>query len=101
MTTTNSSPGVVRTRAQVPRKDSRKEKGIYSIALMACDKVIGWLWGSGPKDSIFRSEEMSLAQMFLQPEAAYETISQLGEMGCVQFRDVSEERRIYIGDICV
>lgn len=101
LTTTNSSPGVVRTRAQVPRKVSRKEKGIYSIALMACDKVIGWLWGSGPKDSIFRSEEMSLAQMFLQPEAAYETISQLGEMGCVQFRDVSEEWRIYIGDICV
>lgn len=56
---------------------------------MACDKVVGWLWGSGQKDSIFRSEEMSLAQMFLQPEAAYETISQLGEMGCVQFRDVS------------
>lgn len=67
---------------------------------MACDKVIGWLWGSGPKDSIFRSEEMSLAQMFLQPEAAYETISQLGEMGCVQFRDVSEERITYAIDIC-
>lgn len=38
---------------------------------------------------MFRSEKMSLCQIFLQPEAAYETIAQFGEEGCVQFRDVS------------
>lgn len=54
-----------------------------------CTKFKELLCGSGPQDSIFRSEKMSLGQMFLQPEAAYETIAQLGEMGCVQFRDVS------------
>lgn len=38
--------------------------------------------------SMFRSEEMALCQMFIQPEAAYTSVSELGEAGCVQFRDV-------------
>lgn len=37
---------------------------------------------------MFRSEEMALAQLFIQPEAAYFSISEMGEAGCVQFRDV-------------
>ncbi|KAK9892762.1 hypothetical protein WA026_021952 [Henosepilachna vigintioctopunctata] len=40
--------------------------------------------------SLFRSEEMSLAQLFIQPEAAYFVISELGETGTVQFRDLNE-----------
>lgn len=39
--------------------------------------------------SLFRSEEMCLAQMFLQSGSAYDCISELGEMGLVEFRDVS------------
>lgn len=39
--------------------------------------------------SLLRSEEMVLCQLFIQPEAAYSTISELGEYGVVQFRDVS------------
>lgn len=39
--------------------------------------------------SMFRSEEMALCQMFVQPEAAYNSVSDLGELGLVQFRDVS------------
>lgn len=39
---------------------------------------------------MFRSEEMSLAQLFIQPEAAYFVISELGETGTVQFRDLNE-----------
>lgn len=38
---------------------------------------------------LFRSEEMTLAQLFLQSEAAYCCVSELGEIGMVQFRDVS------------
>lgn len=38
--------------------------------------------------AMFRSEEMALSQLFIQPEAAYFAISELGESGCVQFRDV-------------
>lgn len=38
--------------------------------------------------AMFRSEEMALSQLFIQPEAAYFSISELGESGCVQFRDV-------------
>lgn len=39
--------------------------------------------------SLFRSEEMALCQLFLQSEAAYACVSELGELGLVQFRDVS------------
>uniref|UniRef100_A0A4W5N5B3 V-type proton ATPase subunit a n=1 Tax=Hucho hucho TaxID=62062 RepID=A0A4W5N5B3_9TELE len=39
--------------------------------------------------SLFRSEEMCLAQMFLQSVSAYDCISELGEMSLVEFRDVS------------
>lgn len=41
---------------------------------------------------LFRSEEMTLAQLFLQSEAAYCCVSELGELGKVQFRDVSTRR---------
>ena len=39
--------------------------------------------------TLFRSEEITLCQMFIQPEAAYSSVSELGEIGAVQFRDVS------------
>jgi hypothetical protein len=39
--------------------------------------------------SLFRSEEVALCQLFLQSESAYTCISELGELGLVQFRDVS------------
>lgn len=32
---------------------------------------------------------MTLCQLFLQSEAAYSCVSELGELGLVQFRDVS------------
>uniref|UniRef100_UPI00359018C4 V-type proton ATPase 116 kDa subunit a 1-like isoform X6 n=1 Tax=Myxine glutinosa TaxID=7769 RepID=UPI00359018C4 len=38
---------------------------------------------------MFRSEEMTLAQLFLQSEAAYCCVSELGELGMVQFRDLN------------
>ncbi|KAK2155312.1 hypothetical protein LSH36_243g04002 [Paralvinella palmiformis] len=46
--------------------------------------------------SLYRSEEMTLCQLFLQSEAAYACVSELGELGLVQFRDrkfVNEVRR--------
>ena len=39
--------------------------------------------------SLFRSEEMTLAQLFLQSDSAYSCVRELGEIGKVQFRDVS------------
>uniref|UniRef100_A0A673WPF9 V-type proton ATPase subunit a n=1 Tax=Salmo trutta TaxID=8032 RepID=A0A673WPF9_SALTR len=39
--------------------------------------------------SVFRSEEMCLAQLFLQSGSAYDCISELGEMGLVEFRDIN------------
>ena len=39
--------------------------------------------------SLFRSEEMTLAQLFLQTDSAYSCVRELGELGKVQFRDVS------------
>lgn len=44
-----------------------------------------------PQDmgSMFRSEEVVLAQLFLPTASAYACVSQLGELGLVEFRDVS------------
>ncbi|XP_058930871.1 V-type proton ATPase 116 kDa subunit a 4 [Kogia breviceps] len=39
--------------------------------------------------SIFRSEEMCLSQLFLQVEAAYCCVAELGELGLVQFKDLN------------
>ena len=39
--------------------------------------------------SIFRSERMSLWQLILQNESAYQSLSEMGELGIIQFRDVS------------
>ncbi|KAF2884736.1 hypothetical protein ILUMI_21462 [Ignelater luminosus] len=41
--------------------------------------------------SLFRSEEMNLCQLFLQSEAAYACVSELGELGLVQFRDLNPD----------
>lgn len=50
-------------------------------------------WAGAPHYAImgelFRSEEMTLAQLYLQSESAYCCVSELGEIGMVQFRDVS------------
>ncbi|XP_077483867.1 V-type proton ATPase 116 kDa subunit a 1-like isoform X2 [Amblyomma americanum] len=40
---------------------------------------------------LFRSEEMTLCQLFLQSEAAYGCVSELGELGLVQFRDLNPD----------
>ncbi|XP_005178444.1 V-type proton ATPase 116 kDa subunit a 1 [Musca domestica] len=40
---------------------------------------------------MFRSEDMALCQLFIQPEAAYASVAELGELGCVQFRDLNGE----------
>ncbi|XP_044776182.1 V-type proton ATPase 116 kDa subunit a isoform X2 [Neomonachus schauinslandi] len=39
--------------------------------------------------SVFRSEEMCLSQLFLQVEAAYCCVAELGELGLVQFKDLN------------
>ena len=39
--------------------------------------------------SLFRSQEMTNCQLFLQSEAAYACVAELGELGLAQFRDVS------------
>lgn len=45
--------------------------------------------------SFFRSEEMSLCQLFLQSEAAYGCVSELGELGLVQFRDLNPDTNAF------
>ncbi|XP_025084481.1 V-type proton ATPase 116 kDa subunit a-like isoform X2 [Pomacea canaliculata] len=54
-------------------------------------------------DSLLRSEEMTLCQVFLQSEAAYACVSELGELGLVQFRDlnpdVSAFQRKFVNEI--
>uniref|UniRef100_A0A8C9TH10 V-type proton ATPase subunit a n=1 Tax=Scleropages formosus TaxID=113540 RepID=A0A8C9TH10_SCLFO len=53
--------------------------------------------------SLFRSEEVCLAQLFLQSGSAYDCISELGELALVEFRDlnpnVSSFQRKFVGEI--
>ncbi|KAM6159353.1 V-type proton ATPase 116 kDa subunit a 3 isoform 2-T2 [Rhynchocyon petersi] len=53
--------------------------------------------------SMFRSEEVVLAQLFLPTAAAYTCVSQLGELGLVEFRDlnasVSAFQRRFVVDV--
>ncbi|KAJ8344741.1 hypothetical protein SKAU_G00289340 [Synaphobranchus kaupii] len=44
---------------------------------------------------LFRSEQMTLAQLFLQSEAAYCCVSELGELGMVQFRDLNPDVNVF------
>lgn len=46
--------------------------------------------------SLLRGEEMCLAQLFLQSGSAYDCISELGELGLVEFRDVSPDTRLAV-----
>lgn len=63
--------------------------GIYTINFVLFHRS----WGE--MGALFRSEEMALCQLFIQPEAAYASIATMGEAGIVQFRDVST-RQIYL-----
>ncbi|XP_075032496.1 V-type proton ATPase 116 kDa subunit a 3 [Mixophyes fleayi] len=53
--------------------------------------------------SIFRGEEMCLAQLFLQSGSEYQCVSELGELGLVEFRDLNENvnafQRRYVSEI--
>ncbi|XP_056390229.1 V-type proton ATPase 116 kDa subunit a 2 isoform X1 [Hyla sarda] len=53
--------------------------------------------------SLFRSDTMCLAQLFLQSGSAYDCVSELGEMGLAEFRDlnphVSSFQRKFVGEV--
>lgn len=57
----------------------------------------------GTMGSMFRSEEVALVQLFLPTAAAYTCVSQLGELGLVEFRDlnasVSAFQRRFVVDV--
>jgi V-type H+-transporting ATPase subunit a len=40
---------------------------------------------------LFRSEEMTLVQLFVQIEAAHDTVDELGQLGLIQFRDLNSQ----------
>lgn len=52
--------------------------------------------------TLFRSEEMSLIQLYIPAEVAQPCVAELGELGKVQFRDVRRERnsRLYTSRTC-
>ncbi|XP_075889133.1 T cell immune regulator 1, ATPase H+ transporting V0 subunit a3b [Nelusetta ayraudi] len=53
--------------------------------------------------SFFRSEEVCLVQLFLQSGSAYNCVSELGELGLVEFRDLNPNvnafQRKFVGEV--
>ncbi|KAJ7210453.1 V-type ATPase, V0 complex, 116kDa subunit family [Mycena pura] len=53
--------------------------------------------------SLFRSEQMSLVQLFVPTEVAHDTVAELGELGDVQFKDLNPSvnpfQRSFVGEI--
>ena len=58
--------------------------------------------------SQFRSEDMTLVELFIQSEASHDTLYALGELGddqsgCIQFKDLNEDKsafqRLFVSDV--
>ncbi|KAH9490240.1 hypothetical protein Btru_035009 [Bulinus truncatus] len=96
--------------------DNLDDKKKCSFCFDSCDQLIFCLIGKQLKTlalgterdtlimgSLFRSEEMRFCQMFMQTEAAYHCISELGELGLVQFKDlntnVNSFQRTFVNEI--
>ena len=50
-----------------------------------------------PKNTLFRSADMSLTQLYISNEIGRDVISALGEVGEVQFRDVCISPNLELG----
>lgn len=48
------------------------------------------------KESLFRSSDMTLTQLYVANEIGREVVSALGELGVMQFRDVCASNTVFI-----
>ena len=51
--------------------------------------------GHPEESSFLRSETMALVQLYIPTELSHSTVSELGELGLVEFRDLNEEQSLF------
>jgi len=60
----------------------------WRAGALTAQNVLFWLRRLRGTMSQFRSEEMNLVQLFVQSDAAHDTLHELGQIGAIQFKDV-------------
>ncbi|PIC13876.1 hypothetical protein B9Z55_027467 [Caenorhabditis nigoni] len=93
-------------RRDIPFVDQHYSRGFFFYYLVIeTDKMGDYVTpGEEPQEpGIYRSEQMCLAQLYLQSDASYQCVAELGELGLVQFRDlnpdVSSFQRKYVNEV--
>ena len=98
---TNRDEGQIMEMRQFAGSSSSSSSSTAPAARMA--EALGPLPSSPESGVLFRSEPMSRCQLILQSESAYNCISELGELGVVQFvdlnPDVSAFQRKFVGEV--
>ncbi|RUS16492.1 V-type ATPase 116kDa subunit family-domain-containing protein, partial [Jimgerdemannia flammicorona] len=81
---TSPEPGTINQHQKHGSKNRTFKQPLPLLHRIVCNTTM-------PTSTLFRSEEMSLIQLYIPSEVAQPTVAELGELGLVQFRDLNPD----------